>query len=131
MDNEKKEETNINMKKIKHVLNHIFIDGLGGMALGLFSTLIIGTILAQIGTYVGGSIGSYIIAIANIAKTLTGAGIGVGVAVKYKTGPIVTVSAAVAGLYLESRENLSVHLLLHCLQLNLVHWYRVRLKLIL
>ena len=98
MDNEKKEETNINMKKIKHVLNHIFIDGLGGMALGLFSTLIIGTILAQIGTYVGGSIGSYIIAIANIAKTLTGAGIGVGVAVKYKTGPIVTVSAAVAGM---------------------------------
>ena len=37
------------MKKIKQYLNHIFIDGLSGMALGLFSTLIIGTILQQIG----------------------------------------------------------------------------------
>ena len=27
------------MKKIKNFLNHIFIDGLCGMALGLFSTL--------------------------------------------------------------------------------------------
>ena len=33
------------MEKVKKVLNHIFIDGLGGMALGLFSTLIIGTII--------------------------------------------------------------------------------------
>ena len=37
------------MKAIKKVLNNIFIDGLSGMALGLFSTLIIGTILKQIG----------------------------------------------------------------------------------
>ena len=28
---------------MKKVLNHIFIDGLSGMALGLFSTLSIGT----------------------------------------------------------------------------------------
>ena len=40
------------MEEVKKVLNHIFIDGLGGMALGLFSTLIIGTIIAQIGTVV-------------------------------------------------------------------------------
>lgn len=37
------------MKAIKKILNNIFIDGLSGMALGLFSTLIIGTILKQIG----------------------------------------------------------------------------------
>ena len=37
------------MEKVKKILNHIFIDGLSGMALGLFSTLIIGTIIAQIG----------------------------------------------------------------------------------
>ena len=46
------------MNKIKKSLNHIFIDGLSGMALGLFSTLIIGTILQQVGNLVGGYTGS-------------------------------------------------------------------------
>ena len=86
------------MKQLKKWLNEIFIDGLSGMALGLFSTLIIGTIIAQIGALIGGSIGSYLIAISNVAKTLTGAGIGVGVACKFKEGPLVTVSAAVTGM---------------------------------
>lgn len=86
------------MKKLKAILNDIFIDGLSGMALGLFSTLIIGTIIAQIGTLIGGTVGGYLIAMANVAKTITGAGIGVGVASKYKEGPLVTVSAAVTGM---------------------------------
>lgn len=86
------------MEKTKKILNRIFIDGLSGMALGLFSTLIIGTIIAQIGTLIGGPVGSYLKAISNVAKTLTGAGIGVGVACKFKEGPLVTVSAAVAGM---------------------------------
>ena len=86
------------MEKIKKILNRIFIDGLGGMALGLFSTLIIGTIIAQIGTFIGGDIGSYINGAANVAKTLTGAGIGVGVAVKLGSSPLVTIAAAVSGM---------------------------------
>ncbi len=86
------------MKNVKRWLNEIFIDGLSGMALGLFSTLIIGTIIAQIGSMIGGTVGSYMTAISNVAKTLTGAGIGVGVACKFKQGPLVTVSAAVAGM---------------------------------
>lgn len=86
------------MEKTKKILNRIFIDGLSGMALGLFSTLIIGTIIAQIGTLIGGPVESYLKAISNVAKTLTGAGIGVGVACKFKEGPLVTVSAAVAGM---------------------------------
>ena len=45
------------MKYIKKIMNRIFIDGLSGMALGLFSTLIIGTIIAQIGTLIGGELG--------------------------------------------------------------------------
>ena len=85
-------------EKVKKWLQEIFIDGLSGMALGLFSTLIIGTIIAQLGSLVGGSMGAYLIAISNVAKTITGAGIGVGVASKYKEGPLVTVSAAVAGM---------------------------------
>ena len=83
---------------MKKWLNEIFIDGLSGMALGLFSTLIIGTIIAQIGVLIGGTVGDYLIAISNVAKTVTGAGIGVGVACKFKQGPLVTVSAAVTGM---------------------------------
>ncbi len=86
------------MKKLKFWLNEIFIDGLSGMALGLFSTLIIGTIICQIGSLIGGDIGAYIVAIGNVAKSVTGAGIGVGVACKFKEGPLVTVSAAVTGM---------------------------------
>ena len=86
------------MDGIKKYLNRVFIEGLSGMALGLFATLIIGTILGQIGGFVPGKAGIYIVYVANIAKSLMGAGIGVGVASKYKAPPLVAVSAAVAGL---------------------------------
>lgn len=86
------------MKAFRKYLNHLLIDGLSGMALGLFSTLIIGTIIGQIGSLLDNNIGFYLMAISNVAKTVTGAGIGVGVAVKFKEGPLVTVSAAVAGM---------------------------------
>ena len=86
------------MNLIKKCLNRVFVEGLSGMALGLFATLIIGTIIGQIGTLVGNEIGTYLIAISSVAKTVTGAGIGVGVAAKFKQGPLVTVSAAVAGM---------------------------------
>ncbi len=82
---------------IVRYLNHIFIDGLSGMALGLFSTLIVGTILAQVAAYIPGSIGQAVGFVASMAKALTGAGIGVGVACKYGRSPLVTVSAGAAG----------------------------------
>lgn len=84
---------------IKKYLNRVFIDGLSGMAYGLFSTLIIGTIICQIASLLGDTaIASYINAMGSIAKTVTGAGIGVGVACKLKASPLTTVSAAVAGM---------------------------------
>lgn len=86
------------MKKLKNYLNHIFIDGLSGMSLGLFSTLIIGTILQQIGTYVPGEFGDIIFLIGKIAASVTCAGIGIGVAYKFKESPLVTISAAVSGM---------------------------------
>ena len=84
---------------IKKYLNRVFIDGLSGMALGLFSTLIIGTIICQIASLLGDNVFSqYLLAMGNIAKTLTGAGIGVGVACKLKSAPLTTVCAAVCGM---------------------------------
>lgn len=83
---------------MKKYLNRLFIDGLSGMAFGLFSTLIIGTIICQIGSLIGdNTFGRYITVIGSVAKTVTGAGIGVGVACKLKASPLATVSAAVAG----------------------------------
>ncbi len=90
------------MKTLQKYLKRYFIDGFGAMALGLFSTLIIGTILAQIGSLVGTHInataGTYINAVANMAKTLTGAGIGVAVAVKFGASPILTAAAGAVGM---------------------------------
>ncbi len=87
---------------MKRFFNRYFIEGLGAMAQGLFSTLIIGTILAQVGmlvsNYLSADIGTYITAAANIAKTVTGAGIGVAVAVKFGASPIVTAATAVCGM---------------------------------
>ena len=84
---------------VKKYLNRVFIDGLSGMALGLFSTLIIGTIICQIATILGDNgISQYLMAMGNVAKTLTGAGIGVGVACKLKSSPLTTVCAAVCGI---------------------------------
>ncbi len=85
------------MKSLKNYLNHIFIDGLSGMALGLFSTLIVGTILGQLGALFPQPIGGYLNLISGFCKALTGAGIGVGVASKYKAPALVAVSAAVCG----------------------------------
>ena len=76
---------------IKRFLNRLFIDGLSGMATGLFATLIIGTITAQLGSMIGGAVGEYLLAIGSFAKTITGAGIGVGVACKLKASPLVTI----------------------------------------
>lgn len=86
------------MKGLKKVLNRIFIEGLNGMALGLFATLIVGTILCQIASFCSGDIATYLNLIGKVASLLTGAGIGCGVAYKFKESPLVVVSAAVAGL---------------------------------
>ena len=86
------------MKGIKKYLNHIFIDGLSGMAQGLFCTLIVGTIIQQIGQLIGGEIGNYLFLFGKAAAALTGAGIGVGVACRFKESAIVVLSAATAGM---------------------------------
>lgn len=79
-------------------MKKFFIDGLSGMAQGLFATLIIGTIIQQIGTFVGGTPGALIYVVGKMAAAMTGAGIGVGVARKFNADQLVVVSAATAGM---------------------------------
>lgn len=86
------------MEKFKKILEKIFIDGLSGMAQGLFATLIIGTIISQVGLLVGGPAGNMIFVIGKVACSLTGAGIGIGVAYRFKEKQLVLVSSGVAGM---------------------------------
>lgn len=86
------------MDKFKKLLDRIFIEGLSGMAQGLFATLIVGTIIQQIGLLIGGTAGDMIFVIGKVAAALTGAGIGAGVANKFKESQLVVLSAATAGM---------------------------------
>lgn len=86
------------MDKLKKTLDRIFIDGLSAMAQGLFATLIIGTIIQQIGTLLGGTVGDMIFVIGKVAASLTGAGIGAAVAYRFRESPLVVVSAGTAGM---------------------------------
>ena len=86
------------MEKLKKLLDRIFIDGLTGMAQGLFATLIVGTIIQQIGSLIGGNVGDMIFVLGKMAAAFTGAGIGVGVAYRFKESPLVVLSAATAGM---------------------------------
>ena len=86
------------MRGLKKILNHIFIDGLSGMAYGLFATLIVGTIMTQASSFIGGSVGNFLFVFGKVASLLTGAGIGVDVACKFRASQLTTISAAVAGM---------------------------------
>ncbi|NCA95339.1 MAG: PTS sugar transporter subunit IIC, partial [Epsilonproteobacteria bacterium] len=67
----------------------------GGMAIGMFATLIIGVIIGQIGTL---SNIQFIVGIGNVLKGLMGIGIGIGIALSLKNlSPIAIISAGVAG----------------------------------
>lgn len=83
---------------IKKYLHRVFIDGLSGMAMGLFATLIVGTIIQQIGTLIGGQIGDLIFLVGKVAAAVTCAGIGVGVAHKFQESSLVVLSAATCGM---------------------------------
>ena len=97
MENEKKE--NKFLTYIKALPKRWFITAFSGMAQGLFVTLIAGTILAQIAGWIGESnyLGYLLLKIANIAKSMMGVGIGVGIAYALQKNKLIVFSAAVAG----------------------------------
>lgn len=101
-------------KKENKVLD-FFTKTLNGMAYGLFATLIIGTIFGTIGTLFGYGAGNPFcdfmaslfnghttesgkwIGIASVLQWITGAGIGVGIALALKFDPLKTIVLAVVG----------------------------------
>ena len=84
---------------IKGMPKRYFITAFSGMAMGLFCTLIAGTILAQIASWCGNNAVALVLDyISRFAKVLMGAGIGVGIAHKLNAKPLVIFTAAVSGL---------------------------------
>jgi uncharacterized membrane protein len=83
---------------IKNMANRWFITASSGMAFGLFATLIAGTIVNQIGKWIGDSnIGLAFQTVGFASQLLMGAGIGAGVAHSLKAEKLVLFSAVCAG----------------------------------
>ena len=80
--------------KIKILLKRYFIDAMGAMALGLFASLLIGTIFGTVAKYTNLE---FLNTIAGYAKAATGMAIGVAIASKLGADPLVVFSCAAVG----------------------------------
>ena len=102
----------ITKSKVKDALHRYFIDAMGAMALGLFASLLIGTIFKTIGQYLSADVltgapgilggffrvvGGALIEVAGIASASAGMAIGVAIAYALKADPLVIFSCAVVG----------------------------------
>ena len=80
--------------KLKGLPKRYFIDAMGAMALGLFASLLIGTIFDTLGNYIPLD---FLKTIAAYAKSATGMAIGVAIAHKLGAHPLVIFSCAGVG----------------------------------
>ncbi len=78
---------------MRKLLRRWFIDGMSFMALGLFSSLIIGLIMDTIGTYI--PLMSFMTEIGAVAMALTGAAIGASISYGLKAPPLVIFSTVI------------------------------------
>ncbi len=76
-----------------------FVDAMSAMALGLFSSLIIGLILTQLGQIPYLSMLSEFSSVANASSPVVGSAIGVAIAWGLKAKPLVNFSSAVTGAF--------------------------------
>ncbi len=79
---------------VKEKAKLYFIDAISAMALGLFASLLIGTIFGTLGKYTEIE---FLNTIETYAKSVTGAAIGVAIALAMKMPMLVTLSAAAVG----------------------------------
>lgn len=80
--------------KFKSLMKRYFIDAMGAMALGLFASLLIGTIFGTVAKYTGVE---FLNTIAGYAKAATGMAIGVAIASRLGADPLVVFSCAAVG----------------------------------
>lgn len=83
----------------KKAVERYLIKGLSGMALGLFSTLLIGTIIKQLGSFWPDLwIGQLLMMLGQLGTVMTGVGIAVGVAHQLGASKLVLYSSIINGL---------------------------------
>ena len=93
------------METIKRYAKRYFIDAMGAMALGLFASLLIGTIFGTVGDVFdriikaeeASRLAIICNTVAGYAKGATGMAIGVAIALKLKADPLVIFSCAAVG----------------------------------
>lgn len=98
---------------LKKYLKRYFIDAMGSMAQGLFASLLIGTIIGTVAGYVGKVDSLIWLAdamniIAGAAKAATGMAIGVAIAHRLGSDPLVIFSSAAVG-YLSNAMGAIIH----------------------
>ncbi|MBQ3437178.1 MAG: PTS sugar transporter subunit IIC [Fusobacterium sp.] len=90
-------------------MKNFFIKSLNGMALGLFSSLITGLILKQLGLLFSSD---FLIQIGSLAQFLMGPAIGAGIAFALNSHPLIIIAALITGAFgagtIKIVENISV-----------------------
>ena len=77
-----------------------FVDAMGAMALGLFATLLMGTIFGTVAGWIteGNIISEFFLNMSSFAKKATGVVLGIAIAYSLKAHPLVLFSAGVVGM---------------------------------
>ncbi len=89
----------LDRKAIRPSMHTYFVDAMSSMALALFATLLMGTILSEVGKLIfpADPAGNFLNVIAGYAKSATGMAIGAAIAYTLKAPPLVIFSTTVVG----------------------------------
>lgn len=85
------------VQNIEFSWNRIGIQALGGMAHGLFASLLIGTIISTIGTFVPGAAGDFFAQVSGYTKEIQGAAMAIAIGYSVGASPYVLYSLATVG----------------------------------
>lgn len=84
-------------QNIELTFHRIAIQGLSGMAQGLFASLLIGTILKTIGTYLPGDAGAFLLQVAGFTAQVQGSVMAMAIGYSLQCPPYVLYSLATVG----------------------------------
>ena len=91
-------KTYFEQQNISFTADRIFIKGLGGMAHGLFASLLIGTIIKTLGTYIPGAFGAFLVEAAGYAQQVQGAAMALAIGFSMSCPPYIMYALAAVGL---------------------------------
>ena len=91
-------KTYFQQQNIEFSFDRIAIKGLGGMAHGLFASLLIGTIIRTIGTFIPGAVGAFLLEVAGYTSQVQGAAMALAIGYSMGCPPYVLYSLATVGL---------------------------------